>query len=175
MSLEEMVVDAPRFLAETDEEDFDDSAGFDVGADALDGNAGSQIGGVVVDPCADGRKRDGMNAMLPREFQASAIAGGQKVGFAMVSAAPYWPNGVEDPSGREAEARGGFGVSGVAAVQFAAGGEQFWAGCAVNGAVHSAAAQQGGVGGVDDGVNREAGDVSRNCGEPGHGFLRGAP
>ena len=48
----------------------------------------------------------------------------------------------------------------------AAFGEQFGSGGAMNGAVHATAAEQRGVGGVDDGVNAKRRDVGDNDFQP---------
>lgn len=68
--------------------------------------------------------------------------------------------GVEDEARGEVEAGGDFGVAGVAAVEFTAGCEEFRAGGAVDGSVDSSSAEQRMVGGVDDCVYGELGDVA---------------
>jgi hypothetical protein len=52
-----------------------------------------------------------------------------------------------------------FGVAGPAATQPAALGKELGAGGAMNGTINATTAQQGFVGGVDDGINLQRGDV----------------
>ena len=54
----------------------------------------------------------------------------------------------------------GFGVAGFASVECVAFGEELFAGCAVDGAVDAAAAEERRVGGIDDGVRVELGNVA---------------
>src|SRR3954453_12419731 len=50
-------------------------------------------------------------------------------------------------------------VAGMAAIQGRALVHKFAAGCAMNGAIDAAPSHEGGVGGVDDGVDCEGGEV----------------
>jgi hypothetical protein len=54
---------------------------------------------------------------------------------------------------RQAEALGEFGISGATAAQLSARTQQFGSGGAMNGPVNATAAEQRGVGCVNDGVN----------------------
>jgi hypothetical protein len=45
-------------------------------------------------------------------------------------------------------------------MQFSAGFQKLFSGCPVDGAVDTAASQQGFVGGIDDGIDLEGGDIS---------------
>src|SRR5262249_36006441 len=75
-------------------------------------------------------------------------------------------HGVDHPAGAEVTAGGGGRLPGGQAVavaggsQFAALGEDGGAAAAVNRPIHAAAAEQGRVGGIDDGGGLLAGDVA---------------
>ena len=77
----------------------------------------------------------------------------------VVPAPPHRSHGVDHPAGREAVAAGGLGVAGGAPAEAPALGQQARAGRPVDGAVDPAAAEQAGVGRVDDGVGGQPGDV----------------
>ena len=69
---------------------------------------------------------------------------------------------MDDMPGEQSMAAGDFGAACRAAAEGAALGQQSGAGGAMNGPVDSAAAEEGLVGGVDDGIDIEAGDVALN-------------
>ena len=77
----------------------------------------------------------------------------------MVTAAPDGADGVDDIAGRQAVAPGDFRLAGRAAVQRAALFQQIGTGRAMDGTIDAAAAQQRFIGGVDDGVQSQRGDV----------------
>lgn len=110
--------------------------------------------------------------MLPRELEAAAIAACEEIVFFVLAAVPDGADGVEDPIGGKVEAGGSFCISGGAAVEFSAGGEEPGAGSAVDGAIDTAAAEQRGVCCVDDGVNLLSGYVSLQGNELGHVRIR---
>jgi hypothetical protein len=62
----------------------------------------------------------------------------------------------------------GFRVSGGAAAEFAAFGEQFWAGGAMNCPVYPAASKQRCVGCIHNGINVQGGNVSLFGDQFGH-------
>ena len=128
-------------------------------ADGGDGNFGGQWFGEAVDAGADGGEGDGVAFVLGREIQAAAVAACEEGGLVLGAVAPDWANGVEDEFGGKAEAGSDFRVAGLAAVEMAAGFEKLRAGGAVDGSVYASAAEQRGVGGVDDGIDGELGDV----------------
>jgi hypothetical protein len=61
---------------------------------------------------------------------------------------------------------GDFGVAGFAAVEGAAFVEQFRPGRTMDRAVHAAAAEQRRIGGVDNGINAQGGDIGDDDFEP---------
>src|ERR1035437_2009646 len=122
-------------------------------------NARRLLRRVAVDAAADRREGDAARAVRERQSQALAVAGGEQFGLALGAALPYRSDGVNDVFGREAVAARDLGAPGGAAPQRAALGEQFRSGGAVDRAVHAAAAQERVVGGVDDGIYRQSGDV----------------
>ena len=71
------------------------------------------------------------------------------------AAAPDLTDRMDYVPGLEAIAAGDFGETGVAAAQGLALGQQLGAGGTMDGAVDAAAAEQRGVGSVDDGVDVE--------------------
>ena len=114
---------------------------------------------VAVGAGGDQRKCDALAIVLPGKLQGAAVAGGQQLRLAGGSAVPHRAHRVDHIAAGQAVAPGELRLTGPAAVECAALGQQLRPCGAVNGAVHAAAAQQGFVGGVDDGVHLHAGDV----------------
>ena len=67
---------------------------------------------------------------------------------------------MDDVLRRKAVAAGDLRLAGRATLQRTAFGQQFRPGGAVNRPVHAAAAEQGFVGRVDDGIDRQPGDIA---------------
>ncbi len=135
------------------------------------GDAGGSVGWKAINAGTDRGEGDGADLVLGCQFKTAAVAGGEFLVFVVVSSAPDGPDGVKDPLGRKAEAGSSFGFTGSAAIQIAAGVEQFGAGGAMDGAVDTAAAEQRGVGRVDDDIDVQCGDVAGDGDELGHGVL----
>lgn len=123
-----------------------------------DGRCGGD--GAAVDAGGDGREGDGGGAGFVGSGEAGAVAGGEHVGLAVGAASPDGADGVDHVHGRQAESGRDLGVAGVAAARQPAGVQQIGAGSAMGGAVDSAATEQGGVRGVDDGIDALEGDVA---------------
>ena len=68
--------------------------------------------------------------------------------------------------GRQAVAAGDLGVTGLAAVQRAALGDQLWPRSTMNRAIDAAPAKERRIRRVDDGVNAQRGDVGNNDFQP---------
>jgi hypothetical protein len=132
------------------------------------GNARGTLQRKAVHAGADCREGNGTNGVLAGEFQAAAVATGEKLVLAVCAAVPDGADGMKDPFGRQTEAGRGLGIAGRAAMELAAGFEKLRAGSPVNGAINTSAAEQGRIGSVDDGVYGELGDVSGDGDEPGH-------
>ena len=114
---------------------------------------------VSVDPGGDQRKGDGFTAGLLRKPERFPVAGGQQAGLPMGAAPPDGTDGMDDEPAGKAVAPGHFGLPGPAAVQGAAFRQQLRSGGSVDRAVHSPAAQQGRIGGIDDGIHLHPGDI----------------
>ncbi|KAA6414093.1 MAG: hypothetical protein FRX48_02455 [Lasallia pustulata] len=108
--------------------------------------------------------------MLHRQLQTPPITAAQQVALP-ARPSPNRPHGMDHLVARQIERVGDFGVPGAAAMQGAAGGEQARAGGRVDGAVGAAAAEEGGVGRVDDGGDAEGGDGGA---DEGDSFVEGA-
>jgi hypothetical protein len=112
------------------------------------------------DAGADGREGNALEVVLHGQLQAPAIAALELVlGVLAAERVPARTHRVYDLVRRQVVALGHLGVARLAAAQPAALVDQVGACCAVDGAVDTAAAQQRLVGGVDDGVDGEGGDV----------------
>src|SRR5262249_22628654 len=107
----------------------------------------------------DGGKRDRAQALRGGERQRRAVTGRKQVVLALAAAAPHRPDRVDDVLGFETIAAGDLGRAGGAAAERATLGEKVRGGGAVDGAIDAAAAEQRSVGGVDDGLDIEGGDV----------------
>ncbi len=79
---------------------------------------------------------------------------------------PDGTDGMDHMPRRQPITLGDLGVAGLAAMQRAALGQQFRACGAMDGAIYAAAAEQGIVRRVDDGVNAKCGDVGEDDFEP---------
>ena len=91
--------------------------------------------------------------------QRRAIAGREQIRLAARAAVPHRPDRVDDVFRRQVVAARDLRRAGGAAAERSAFRQQLPSGGAVDRAIDPAAAEQRGVGGVDDGVDRERGDV----------------
>jgi len=129
------------------------------------GDATGPLLGEPIYPRTDGREGDASQLMLPGQFQALVIARGQKDILVVVAhahlfiAMPHRADGVNDMLCRQVVARSHFRQPGGAAAERTTFCEQFRPCCAVNGAIHAATAQERFIGGVDDGIDLERGDI----------------
>src|SRR5258708_6346891 len=114
---------------------------------------------VTVDSATDGRKGDGADPMRECHLQAAPIARGQKIRFAPRPAAPYRTHGVDDVPGREPVTARDLRITRRAAAEQTAFGEQLRTGGTMDRTVDTSSAEEGRIGGVDDGVDGERGDV----------------
>ena len=152
--IQQLPVDGGHVAAEADEGDLRSVWVFREKAAALGHrDGGGLLGRIVVDPCADGGAGHRAAAQLQRPGQGGAVAGGQQLLLPPSAPVPHGADCMDDVFGRKAVALRRLGLAGGTAVEGAALGQQLRTGCPVDGPVHSAAAQQGGVGGVDDGVH----------------------
>jgi len=137
------------------------------GGDGPDGNARGAIRREAVNTGRDSRESDRGEPMLGGKFERRAIAGCQQLLFVVAAAASHRPDGVDHMLGRQPIAACDFHGSGVTAAERPARGEQFRSGGAMDRAVDAAAAEQGAVGRIDDGVERQRRDVGHADIEPG--------
>ena len=153
-------------LGEGDEDDFvEGGVGLKEVAGGGEGDAGGFFDGEAVDSGADGGEGDGADFVVEGEFEGVAIAVGEQSAFITVAAAPDRAGSMNDKFGGELITLGNFGFPDFAAVEFATFGKQFGANSAVDGPVDPASTEEGGVGGVDDGINGLLGKVAEQEGE----------
>ena len=100
------------------------------------------------------------------KFDGAAVAGRQRLIFALAAAMPDRADGMNHMPRRQTIASGDFGVAGLAAVERAAFGKKLRPGGAMDRAVDAAAAEQRRIGGVDDGVNAQGRDVGDDDFQP---------
>ena len=100
--------------------------------------------------------------------EAAPIAGVKDFRLAGRAAAPDRPDRVDDITGRETVAAGDARLPGRAAAEGAAFLEQAGARGAVDRTVDAAPAEETRIGGVDDRVERQSGDVGGDCPPGGH-------
>jgi hypothetical protein len=99
-------------------------------------------------------------AVFVREREAAAVAGGEEPVLAPLASAPDRTDGVNHVTRRQAEARRDLGISRLAAAKLDTGRAEFRPCSAMDRAVDPATAEQSPVGGVDDGIDLEPGDVA---------------
>src|SRR5207245_2851613 len=103
--------------------------------------AGRLLLRVAVDAGRDGGEGQRFRAQLVCHFEGASVAGCQQLRLAVLAVAVARSDRVEDPAGREPEARRGLDVAGGAPAERGAGVVQLpGAGGAVNGTVHATAA-----------------------------------
>src|SRR3954470_14130381 len=100
-----------------------------------------------------------MQMIVGRKTQRRAVAGRQQFRLMLLAAAPYRADGVDDVLRRQLVAVGYFRRSGHAAAERLALLKKFAPRGTVDRAVDPAAAQQRGVCRIDDGVDRERGNI----------------
>ena len=109
--------------------------------------------------------------MFRRQRQRAAITGSKQFFLVSLAAAPHRPDGMDHMPGFQLVAAGDFRLAGLGAAEASAFGQQFRSGRAMNGAVDATAAQEAAVGGIDDGIHIQGGDVGNNDFQPrGAGF-----
>ena len=124
-----------------------------------DGNPGGFFNRIAVDTATDGGERKRSDFFLCGQIQTVCIACGEQ-GAVRWHAAVNRADGMDDIIGRQTKAGRYPGFTGGAPADLAAGGQQFRTGGAVDGAVNTPAAQQRGIGGIDNGTNLQAGDIA---------------
>ena len=100
------------------------------------------------------------------EFDGAAIARRQRLILATAAAIPDRTDGMNHMPRRKPVTTGDPRVAGPAAVERTAFGQQPGPGRAMDGAIDATAAEQGTVGGVDDGVNAKRGEVGNDDFQP---------
>ena len=96
------------------------------------------------------------------EGEALAVARGEQRGFIAVAAVPHRANGMNHVFRRQFIAARDFGLTGAATFECSTLCQQSGACCTVDRTVDTAAAEQRGAGGVDDGVHVERDDIGFN-------------
>ena len=103
--------------------------------------------------------------MLGGKFQTGTIAGCEQLGFSEMTTPPDRAGGVYYVVCRKLIPQSQFCLACFASAQCPAFRKQFRPGGGMDGTINPAAAQQGGVGGVYDGIYTGKGDVSDDDGK----------
>lgn len=103
--------------------------------------------------------------MLQGQGDAFSIARGEQIRLAPAAAMPHRTYRVDHMCCVQAKARRHLGLTCAAAIEGPAGLQQLGTSSTMDGAVHPTTAQQRCVGGIDDGVHLEPGDVALDGGE----------
>lgn len=125
-----------------------------------EGNRGGEGDGIAVDAGTNAWEGDGAQVMGLCEIEGRFVAGGEEFRFAMGAAVPDGADGVDDLLAGEVVGIGNFTLSGLAAPESAAFSEQAGAGSAMDGPVHSPAAEQRTVGSIHYGIDLKLSDVA---------------
>jgi hypothetical protein len=94
------------------------------------------------------------------EGETVAVAGSEQPVLAALPAAPNRADGVDHVACRQAEARGDLRLSRLATAKFDTSRSELRTCGTVDGAADATARGQHGVGGIDDGIDVEPGDVA---------------
>jgi hypothetical protein len=108
--------------------------------------------------------------MLGGQFEGTTVATGEKFVFIRQPPLPDRAHGMDDESGGQIITLGEFCRSGRTAAQPAAFLDKLRTGGTVDGTIDTAPAQQGRVGGIDDGIESKNGDVANDDAHPFHRF-----
>jgi len=138
-------------------------------------NFGGFIYGEAVGAGADRGESDGFKVVFFCKGEGGAVTAGELFGFAVSAAVPDGADGVDDVFSGEVVALGDFRVAGLAATEGFTFFKELRASSAMDGAIDSASAEEGCVGGVNDSINFEGSDISSNdfWGRHGDLFLKG--
>ena len=125
--------------------------------------------GIAVYSAADGGEGQRVEVMFTGQSETGSVTTGEEFRLVVRPAIPHRADGVEDEAGGKSKAFGQLRVAGLASAKQTTLMEQVRAGGAVDCAINAAAAEQGPVGGVDDGVDGEGSDVGLQDFDPtGH-------
>ena len=113
----------------------------------------------MVNAGADCRESNRAHSILHRQRQRVPVAVRQEFLFSSFAAMPDRPDGVDDESGGQPVPAGDASFPGRATAQLHTLDQQPGTGGAVDSAIDAATAEQRGVGGIDDGVDRQRDDV----------------
>jgi hypothetical protein len=113
--------------------------------------------------------------MQVAEFDGAGVTGRKRVVFTLAAAAPDRTDSMDHMPCRQLMTPGDFGVAGFAATERTAFCQQIWSRRAVDRAVDATAAKQRGVGGVDNGIDAQAGDVGDDDLQPRRAELARSP
>jgi hypothetical protein len=127
-----------------------------------DRNLRRTLGRKAVDARRDGGKRNRSQIVSLAQRQRAAVARRQRLILAGVPAVPHGPDGMQHMLCRQPVTWCDLDVASGAAIQGAAGGEQFGAGSAMDGTIDATAAEQRRIGGVDNGINAQGRDVGND-------------
>ncbi len=108
----------------------------------------------------DGREGDRAKPPFLRDREAGSIAAGKHVALAPIAASPDRPDGMDDMAGGQKIAPRQPRLAGRTTADRAAFGEKLGACRAVDRPVDPAAAEQGGIRGIDDRVDGKPRDVA---------------
>ena len=132
------------------------------GSDFTHRDCGCTIERKVIDTGADGREGDRAAVVFCCESKAVAIAVREQVILPALPAVPDRSRCVDDVPRRQSVSAGDLGLSGFASAQRAALCQKFRARRAMDGTIHTTAAQKACVGRVDNRVGLNLGDISLN-------------
>ena len=125
----------------------------------LDGDARGVIFRIAVHAGADAREGDAADPGFLRQPDRAAVAALQQLRLALITAMPHRAHRVDHPFGFEAKSRCDARFTGGTTTQLAAGFQQSRPRRPMYRPVHATAAQERGVGRVDDDIHVQIGDV----------------
>lgn len=126
------------------------------------GDAGGAVEGEGINSSADAGEGDGFEFVFPNQPEAVAVAVGEVLVFIIVSAVPHGADGVDDKSRGQIVAGGDLGFAGIASAEGFAVAVQPFPRRAMDGGIHTAPAEQGRIGGIDNGIDRQRRNIALN-------------
>ena len=147
-------------IAEQDHGDLFQAGGFlDVGDDGAEGDGSGLVEGVAIDAGAERGEGDAGYFMLLGKVEAGLVGTAEQA-LVFISSAIDGADGVKDVFCGQSTCAGGNGTAGGTAADFATFGHDGWATGAVNGSIDATTTCEARVGGVDDGVGLDFGDIT---------------
>jgi hypothetical protein len=158
--LDQVLIDRQIKSGETAKDNFTTGCRFGERlADLTDCDLGGKLYRITENAGADAGESDAVNIIFDRDFKRTPITGCQQFGFIVVASAPNGAYRMDDEPGGKTVAFSQFSIAGMTAVQLPAFPQKLGSRGTMNSAIDTPAAQEAGIGGINDRIDRERSDI----------------